>query len=410
MNAGRIVLVAAAIFVLAVPSYGQTPFQIETGHNTAACSNSNRQSYCPISGFPVGDGPWEGGWSDNRHCTDGSPVVTRVVHPGVGDYRSGYAGNISKGRGTPPWPDSAHPGDVHNLLYRGNTTKIFAAVQYWFSTELPITQAILCDPIPDPGQPCTGISQSFSFSAPHKMTGYATNDVGYSSAAAQDLWDRGFDGVIANINTAPFTCPQIRLSSGTYHGQSGIFTESCGPADLWADEALHKLQTAMLTYGADKFQFALQIDKTSFDTAGTCGCHNAPACDYVNPAGVQAGGDLYQPQCIRDQLKAILKYYSQGDKRNLTPFFTAPNYFTPAPKSPMVQFFIFQGSWKSAGAADETTEPEAAGRGAGGDGASLAQCTQSNPCIADAATNTRCFSQKECWQKIWSGLPRVCPG
>ena len=387
MNMGMILLMAALIWASAIPSFARTPFQIETGYNTAACSNSDRQSYCPISGFPVGVGPWEGGWCDNRLTTDGHPVVPRVWHPGVGDYRSGYPGNISKGRGKPPWPDATHPGDVHNLLYPGNTTKIFALTQYFYSAEEPITQVVLCDPVPEKGKPCLGIPQSFSFSGKYKMSGYSANTVEYSNAAALDLWERGFDGVIANVGRVPYTCPPANalLSAGTYHGQTDIFTEPCS-GDHWIDGGLHKLQAAMLAYPADQYQFVIQIDENAFQSPENCHC-NKDDCTFEK--GPEGASDYYQAQCIRDQLKAILRNYSKGDPRGLTPYFHAGNYLTPASRSPVVQFFVLQGYDKGKD---------------GGYKGYLWQCTEKKPCIVDRDADIKCTSQKECWQKVWSGL------
>jgi hypothetical protein len=366
------------------PSFAQTPFQLETGHNTTACSNSNMQAYC-MDGFPVGDGPWDGGWCDNRFGTDGSPVIPRVWNPGVGDYRSGYPGNVSKGRGTPPWPDQAHPGDVHNLLYPGNTTRIFALVQYFFSTEEPITQVVLCDPVPDKGQPCTGISQSFSFSGQHKMSGYSNNTVAYSDAAAKDLWERGFDGAIANTARALYTCPQEPLSSGMYHGQTDpdFFTAQCS-GDGSLEDGLHKLQQAMLAYPADQFQFVMQIDENAFMGVENCHC-KSDNCDFQGPDG----SDYFQAQCIRDQLKALLRKYNQDGS-----FFKTANYLTPAPNSPVVQFFVWQGYHTP------YSKP-------GGWKGFLWQCSKENPCIVSkdvSGNNVYCYGQEECWQKVWSGL------
>jgi hypothetical protein len=341
----------------------RTPFQLETGVNTAACNTSNPQSYCS-QGFPVGSGPWKGGWCDNRS------VVTRVIQPGVGDYGSGYFGNISKGRGNPPWPDTANPGDVHNLLYPGNTTRIFAVIQHWFSTADPV-EVILCDPLPAPGRPCAGISQSVAASAyipgaaVHKMTGYNCNDTAYTDAMADDLWDRGFDGVIANVGPGPYTCAQVTLSSGEYKGQPNNFTKAC-PND-WIDEGLHKLQSSMLTRHGAGFQFALEIDQ-SFSKICLCKDGNC-----------RAESDRYQPQCIRDQMKAVLNYYLNGDVRGLPPFFTAGNYLTPQPNSPVVQFFNYEGGY-------------------------CKQCSPSNQCIVDAQQGIMCDGSKDCWEKIWSGM------
>jgi len=381
-----LLLVSAFVWMwVAIPSFAQTPFQLETGHNTTACSNSNMQSYC-VDGFPVGDGPWDGGWCDNRFGTDGSPVIPRVWNPGVGDYRSGYPGNVSKGRGTPPWPDSAHPGDVHNLLYPGNTTRIFALVQYFFSTDPPITQMVLCDPVPEKDQPCTGISQSFSYSGNHKMSGYSNNTVEYSNAAAKDLWERGFDGVISNTARALYTCPKEPLSSGLYHGQTDpdFFTAPCS-GDGSVEEGLLKLQQAMLAYPADKFQFVMQIDQNAFMGNENCHC-KSDNCDYQ---GGQDGSDYYQAQCIRDQLKALLRKYNQDGS-----FFKAANYLTPAPNSPVVQFFVWQGYHT------RYSKP-------GGWEGFLWQCSKKTPCIVDtdaSGGHVYCYGQQECWQKVWSGV------
>jgi hypothetical protein len=51
------------------------------GERRNELGNDNTQPYCPLGGFPVGYGPWKGGWADNR-----AQILTRVINPGVGDY------------------------------------------------------------------------------------------------------------------------------------------------------------------------------------------------------------------------------------------------------------------------------------------------------------------------------------
>jgi hypothetical protein len=364
-----------------------TPFQRETGHNTAACSNDNTQSYCPLGGFPVGEGPWVGGWADNRMS-----ILTRVIHPGVGDYgnKKHYPGNVSKGRGAPPWPDAEHPGDIHNLLYAGNTTKVFAVVQHWFSTSPLAKPQKVSDP-PPLGAP-KGYTQVVDVGrgyAGQKVTGYSVNDCAYIDAMVDDLWERGFDGIIGFAAEGSFTCAQVPLSSGRYHGQKDNFTASCGTtsAQWWVDHGLQKLQKSMLRY--PEMQYAMMF-AGGFTNRVTCGCKNKE-CDYISKSDVvDPPSDYYQAQCIRDQIQSQLTYYAKGSKNVPEPcasgpekpapgYFQRPNYLTPSPNRPVVQLFF--------------DAPKL-----------LRQCSAQHPCIVDVEANVKCTSQEECWQKIWSDV------
>jgi len=341
-------VVLLALAASASAQTAPTPFQLETGHNTAACSNDNTQDYC-IGGFPIGPGPWNGGWGDPR-----PNVLTPVIHPAVGDYgdAKGYFGNVSNGRGTPPWPDPAHPGDIHNLLYPGNTTRVLAIAQMWFSAMPPTA-------------PVTVMNQTLPADAGlagQKVIGYTSNDERYVAAMVDDLWNRGFDGVVAYIGTGPNLCAQMTLASGQYTGQPNNFTASCGAdsAEAFIDSGVRKLQAAMLKHPAAQFQFVIQF-AGSFKFPKTCGCAK-PDCSGQN--------DIFQAQCIRDQMRAQLDYYASG-------FFKGANYLTPAPSSPVLQFFL--------------------------DEAQLLQQCASGRCVIQAP-DTTCASKTACWTAIWEDL------
>src|SRR5204863_4584921 len=192
-------------------------------------------------------------------------------------------------------------------------------IQHWFANSpLWAQEAIICDPTMDDGTCPNGVVQRVLTNPPgvyagQKVTGYSSNDCAYTMAMAEDLWQRGFDGVVINFPSGAYTCvqPTMQLSRGLYTGQPDAFTAACSPTSPMAriDQGLQQLQNSMLAVTTkagvppQQFQFAIQFGG-DFNDAVTCACQNAD-CSAPN--------DVYQAQCIRDHPQAQAPYYMTGN-------------------------------------------------------------------------------------------------
>jgi hypothetical protein len=151
-----------------------------TAPNTSACNSTSLASYC---GFAFT------GWSDNRstftpitYTYDAAPMA------------------ISKGRGT--------AGDVHNLTTLN--VPIMAHTQFWFTNNGSSTS--------------TRDGVSYGYDGSHLKNGVTTNNQAYITAMVQDLWDRGFDGILGNWTGGANTCTYPTFNSACT-GARSIGTE-----------------------------------------------------------------------------------------------------------------------------------------------------------------------------------------
>jgi hypothetical protein len=141
-----------------------TTHTTETTNNTAACSKAG---YGYESG-PFCDASFAGFW--DRSSPLGSPTVplTQPHDPPV----SG-TWNISKGRGT-PW------GDVHSLLYPGNSTLVLAETQFWWcfgeDASAPNGTVTVDGQTFFDNQTCPIDGQPRAFWSSHLVIGYDSND------------------------------------------------------------------------------------------------------------------------------------------------------------------------------------------------------------------------------------------
>ncbi|HEY0565182.1 MAG TPA: hypothetical protein VGC88_06335 [Terriglobales bacterium] len=134
-------MLAVVCLIFSVSAVSQTTLSHETSNNTSACDSSGTHGYCqaPFAGM-----------SDS----------TGTVNPA---------------------PANVSTEDVHQLLYSGNTTKVFTHFQPWFCMNA--------------GSLTTGPGTSCSS---HIQVGYNSNDAATVAEQLADMQRRGFDGVVVD--------------------------------------------------------------------------------------------------------------------------------------------------------------------------------------------------------------------
>jgi hypothetical protein len=233
-----------------------------TAPNTSACNSTSLASYC---GFAYT------GWSDARSS------FTPLTNP----YNAAPM-PISKGRGT--------AGDVHNLT--SLNVPIMAHTQFWFTNNGSSTS--------------TRDGVSYPYDGSHLKNGVTSNNQAYITAMVQDLWDRGFDGLLGNWKGGANTC--------TYP----TFNSACGTTATARDGAYAKaIATMLANHSTMKFGFV--YDSSSF--SGEC------------------AGDVNEPKCVQLKIDADLDYAD-------TAYFAKANYIKDSTK-PIVLFFIDESNYFS---------------------------------------------------------------
>lgn len=239
---------------VAVPA--ATTRTAETTNNTAACSGPG---YGLLGVGYCGDG--FGGFAD-RSSTSGPAVpLTEVQDPGVtGTW------NVSKGRGT-AW------GDVHSLLYAGSTTQVLAETQFWWCYGENAGKAnatVTVDGrVAYRNQDCPIDGRGRVPSTSHLVIGYDSNDSNQADAVVEDLWERGFDGVVGDWSGDENTC------------KGG----ACGTGAVALDQSYRKLAASMAARHPE-MRFALMYDDSAYKFT-QCSTR-----------------DAFQPQCIQNKMMA----------------------------------------------------------------------------------------------------------
>lgn len=234
-----------------------------TTPNTSACNSTSLASYC---GFAFT------GWSDNRstftpitYTYDAAPMP------------------ISKGRGT--------AGDIHNLTTLN--VLIMAHEQLWFTNNTSSTSVR------------DGVT--YGYDGSHLKNGVTTNNQAYITAMVQDLWDRGFDGILGNWTGGANTC--------TYP----TFNSACTGSKVYRDGAYAKAIATMLA-NHPTMKFGFVYDSNSF--------------------GPQCAGDVNEPKCVQLKIDADFDYAN-------TAYFSSANYIKDASGKPIVLFFIAESGYFS---------------------------------------------------------------
>lgn len=234
-----------------------------TAPNTSACNSTSLASYC---GFAFT------GWSDNR-STFTPLTYTYNMAPAA----------ISKGRNT--------AGDVHNLTTLN--VPILAHTQFWFTNNGSSTS--------------TRDGVTYGYDGSHLKNGVTTNDQNYITAMTNDLWDRGFDGLLGDWTGGQNTC--------TYP----TFNSACTGSKVYRDAAYVKAITTMLA-NHPTMKFGLVYDSSSFSS--------------------QCAGDSNEPKCVQLKIDADFDYAN-------TAYFNKANYIEDASGKPIVLFFIAESGYFS---------------------------------------------------------------
>jgi hypothetical protein len=236
-----------------------------TASNTSACNATSLASYCGFA-FTA--------WSDARVS------FTPLTNP----YNAAPMA-ISKGRGT--------AGDVHNLT--SLNVPILAHTQFWFTNNGSGT--------------ATRDAVSYPYDGSHLKNGVTTNNQTYITAMVQDLWDRGFDGLLGNWKGGANTC--------TYP----TFNSACGSSttNTQRDGAYSKAIATMLA-NHPTMKFGFVYDSSAF--ASEC------------------SSDANEPKCVQLKMDADLDYAD-------TAYFASANYIKDASSKPIVLFFIDESGYFS---------------------------------------------------------------
>jgi hypothetical protein len=170
------VLLPVALYAQTGSGSGETTTHTaQTTNNTAACSKAD---YGFESG-PFCEDAFAGFW--DRSSPPGPTVALTQPH----DPPVSGVWNISKGRGT-------RSGDVHSLLYRGNSTLILAETQFWwcFGEDASVSNPTVTVDGQTffVNQTCPIDNQPRAFWSSHLVIGYDSNNQNKADAVAEDLW------------------------------------------------------------------------------------------------------------------------------------------------------------------------------------------------------------------------------
>jgi hypothetical protein len=317
-----------------------TTHTAQTTNNTAACSKAGygyeSQPFC-------GDA-FAGFW--DRSSTSGPTIPLTQPHdpPVSGTW------NISKGRGT-------RAGDVHSLLYGGNTTLILAETQFWWCFgEDPSVQSATATVDGQTffvNQTCPIDNQPRAFWSSHLVIGYDSNDQNKADAVAEDIWQRGFDGIVGDWSGDSNTC---KTGTGSYANNQS-FNGPCATVVTATDESYKKFANSADWLHPD-LKLALMYDESAYKFT---------QCNI---------SDGYQPQCIQNKLLADSSVL-------MTNWFTKPNYLRWNGQ-PVLMFFIAENA------------------------INFSQCdgndVNGNPIQCHLTGNYMCHGGTACWSALWDGV------
>jgi hypothetical protein len=191
-------------------------------------------------------------------------------------------------------------GDVHSLLYPGNNTLILAETQFWwcFGEDASVQNATVTVDGQTffVNQTCPIDNQPRAFWSSHLVIGYDSNDQNKTDAVAEDLWQRGFDGVVGDWSGDSNTC---KTGTGAYAGNQP-FNGPCATIVTTNDESYKKFANSADSLHPD-LKPALMYDESAYKFT---------QCNVR---------DVYQPQCIQNKILADSGVL-------MTNWFTEPNY------------------------------------------------------------------------------------
>ncbi|HZF10567.1 MAG TPA: hypothetical protein VFE33_17415 [Thermoanaerobaculia bacterium] len=298
-------LLLSLLILPILPAYAQsTTHTAETANNTSACSGV---------GLP------------DAHCQGPfGPMVSTQSESGTYEPKPGHVSPLS----------------IHQLLYPGSTTKIFATFQPWFTVCHPGAPSY---PVPTMGWTDTGWTSEknrYQKCNNHVETGYNSNDQQSVDDQIADMVSRGFDGVEVNWYGAPRgTCPG-----------AGACTE-----DGTTQKVRSSLDSRCAGNPTCAVQFTLQIAHGSITS--TCGSNAT---------------DSSQPACVLNKLDNDLDYANAN-------YFASSAYLKVSSR-PVVAYFIEES--KTAGSIFD-------------------QCTPTSAC---SVASTTCTGIADCWTKVWSAV------
>lgn len=318
-----------------------TTYSAQTTNNTAACSKA---------GYGFNSGPFcqdafAGFWDLSSPPGSSTIPLTQPHDPPV----SGVW-NISKGRGT-RW------GDVHSLLYRGNNTIILAETQFWWcfgenpnATNGTVTvdgQSFFWN------QTCPIDNQPRAFWDSHLVIGYDSNDPNKTDAVAEDLWQRGFDGIVGDWSGDSNTC---KTATGSY-ASNEPFNGPCATIVVATDESYQKFANSAQALHPD-LKLALMYDESAYKFTQ---CNTA---------------DAYQPQCIQNKILADSGVL-------MTRWFSKANYLRWNGQ-PVLTFFVAENA------------------------INFSQCdgndASGNPIQCHLTGSYMCHGGTACWSALWDGI------
>jgi Carboxypeptidase regulatory-like domain len=308
-----------------------TTHTAETTNNTAACS---------AAGYGLGGTGYCGaafaGWTD-LSSPAGSPTqpLTQPHDPAV----SG-AWNISKGRGT-------QAGDVHSLLYPGSTTKVIAATQMWFCHGSGGSTVTVDSQVLTRYEACPNVGGSVA----HFDVGYSSNELAKANATADDMWDRGIDGVVETWSGDANTC---KAGSGSY-SNNAPFASACGASVMNENLASQRLASAMDTRHPGMTHFVM------YDEAA----YKFTQCNTK---------DAYQPQCIENKMIADFNVLASN-------WFGDAGYLR-VNNQPVIALFIDEAST----------------------GFNFSQCSTSASCHLTGSGTCDNTASSPCWNALWDGI------
>jgi hypothetical protein len=214
-----------------------------------------------------------------------------------------FAGMSSTASGTYERPPGhVSPLSVHQLLYSGNTTKIFAAYEPWF-TVCHTTAASY--PALNPNWTGTPEVDKYLKCNNHVETGYASNDAQTVDDQVSDMIRRGFDGIEINWYGQPTGCPSS--STCNEDGTTLKFRDN--------------LENRCVGQVTCSFQYNLLIDQGTFQ--------------YVCPNGTSQ--DPNQPTCILNKLNSDLDYAN-------TNYFGSKSFLKVSSR-PVISYFLAESSF-----------------------------------------------------------------
>jgi hypothetical protein len=190
------------------------------------------------------------------------------------------------------------------------TGKILVETQSWFCNQAPFTSYTRTYVA---GQN----DHSFTKCGSHLDVLYDSNDQTHADAAVKEMFDRGFDGFMADTSGGSTNC-RTGQASGT--PLSFTFTTQCPPKIQLVDGAISKMMISVNQNHPNEMVFFLTEDQSAFDGAENC-----------------ESADLNQALCIAQKIESDINYY------NLNYFFPSPSngaYLKNTDGSAMISFFI----------------------------------------------------------------------